>query len=382
VHGYSSPVNGLPLEPDPSDPDASRTEYGSDPHWVDLELEPKPGAAAEVPWTSGAPLFGSGRDAMRVLVDWGMREQGWRRIWLPSYYCQEMPAALRELTPRGLTLCAYPDGPDDPEPAIGAISVRPGDVVLVANQLGTRRPPAALDDLTQRAVVVEDHSHDLAAPWAMRSQAHYAIASLRKTLPLPDGGVAWSPRGLPLPPEPELTEEHASAAFARLTAMILKARYLAGEPISKAAFLAEARSGADRIAEGPASGIATVSRELLPTLPISAWRRRRRRNFRTLLEALGPLDPTRVLEPPPGGAPYALTFVMDTRDRRERVRQGLIAADVYPAILWSLDEPAVEGIPAEHVQLARRMLSVHCDQRYGDADMVRVAEIAKPLLAG
>jgi len=373
-------MNRMPARPDPSDPTEPRIEYGSDQHWIDLEMEPRPGPAPEVPWNSAAPLFGSGRDALRVLLDWGMREHRWRRLWLPSFYCQEVPAALRELASDGLQLRAYADGPDDPEPAIAGIPVEPGDVVLVANQLGTRRPPAALDDVARTAVVVEDHSHDLAGPWAMRSRSHYAIASLRKTLPLPDGGVAWSPLGLPLPPEPDLTEEHASAAFARLTAMLLKARYLAGEGIPKTTFLAEARSGAARIADGPASGIATVSRELLPTLPVAAWRRQRRRNFRTLLAALGPLGLDRVFEPPPGATPYALTLALETAERRESVRQGLIGADVYPAILWTLDDPAVEGIPSEHVDLARRVLSIHCDHRYGDADMIRIAGIAKPLL--
>jgi hypothetical protein len=375
-------VNGMPMEEHRPDSAEAPIEYGSDQHWIDLAEEPRPGAASEVPWGPDAPLFGSGRDAMRVLVAWGMSEHGWRRILLPSYYCQEMPAALQELVPLGLQLRAYPDTPDDPEPAIADIAIEPGDVVVVANQLGTRRPPAALEDLAGRAVVVEDHSHDLAAPWALRSQAHYAIASLRKTLPLPDGGVAWSPRGLPLPPEPELSEEHASAAFARLTGMVLKARYLAGEDIPKATFLAQSRSGADRIAEGPPSGIAIVSREILPTLPIAAWRQRRRRNFRALLSALGPLGTARAFQPVPGGTPYALTLVFESAERRDHVRQALIDADVYPAILWTLDDPAVAGIPAEHVDLSRRVLSIHCDHRYGTADMLRVAEIVKPLLAG
>jgi hypothetical protein len=62
------------------------------------------------------------------------------------------------------------------------------------------------------------------------------------------------------------------------------------------------------------------------------------------------------------------------------IGRAFLADDVYPAILWPLDEPAVDGIPAEHVDLARRILSIHCDQRHGTADMIRVAEIAKPLL--
>jgi hypothetical protein len=136
-------------------PDA-RIEYGSDHHWVEMAGGPRRIAAREFPWGNDAVLFGSGRDAMRVLVEWGIREQGWRRIWLPSYYCQEVPAALLELAPRGLTLRAYPDSPDDREPGIGRVQLEPGDVVLVANQLGTRRQPAALAEVARRAVIIED----------------------------------------------------------------------------------------------------------------------------------------------------------------------------------------------------------------------------------
>ncbi|HLO36687.1 MAG TPA: hypothetical protein VK194_11415 [Candidatus Deferrimicrobium sp.] len=356
-----------------------RIEYGSDAHWFDTAGGPTP-AASEYPWGSSAVLFGSGRDAMRVLVAWGAREHGWRRVWLPSYYCQDVPAALCGIGPPDVELCAYPDAPDRPDPGLHGLPVTRGDVVVVANQLGTRRRPADLGAAARDAVIVEDHSHDLASPWAMTSRAHYAIASLRKTLPLPDGGVVWSPQALALPPEPALTEAHASAALARLSAMVLKARYLAGAAVDKATYLAEARSGAERIAKGPPSGIAPVSRAMLATFPVAAWRRKRRRNFGVLLRALGPLGTARVIRPPAGAVPFALTLVFDTAARRDAARHALIAARVYPAVLWSLDEPVMDGIPAEHVDLARRVLSIHCDQRYGAADMIRIAEIAKPLL--
>ena len=313
--------------------------------------------ADEYPWGSSAALFGSGRDALQVLVAWGAREHGWRRVWLPSYYCQDVPATLLEIDPPGVELCAYPDAPDRPEPRLEGLPVSRGDVVVVANQLGTRRRPAELDTAARDAVIVEDHSHDLASPWAMTSRAHYAIASLRKTLPLPDGGVAWSPRARALPPEPALTDAHATAALARLSAMVLKTAYLAGAGVDKAGFLEQARSGAERIADGPPSGIAPVSRALLGTFPVAG-----------------------VIPPPAGAVPFALTLLFDTAARRDAVRRALIAARVYPAILWSLDDPVVDGIPAEHVDLARRVLSIHCDQRYGAADMRRLAEIAKPLL--
>ena len=92
-----------------------RVEYGSDLHWLDVDSWPL-AATDEYPWEHGVALFGSGRDAMRVLFAWGAREHGWRRVWLPSYYCQDVPESLHELSALGVELRAYLDGPDRQEP--------------------------------------------------------------------------------------------------------------------------------------------------------------------------------------------------------------------------------------------------------------------------
>jgi hypothetical protein len=85
-------------------------------------------------------------------------------------------------------------------------------------------------------MTIEDHSHDLLAPRALESRADYAIASLRKTLPLPDGGVVWSPRDRSVPPELSITGQHASSALLRLSGMILKRDDLQGEASAKSAY--------------------------------------------------------------------------------------------------------------------------------------------------
>src|ERR671922_295368 len=84
---------------------------------------------------------------------------------------------------------------------------------------------AEVDDVgLHDAVVVEDHSHDPFSPWALGSEASYAFSSLRKTLPIPDGGILWSPRGLDLPPQPRGS---ADGSELKLAAMLVKGRYLA-----------------------------------------------------------------------------------------------------------------------------------------------------------
>ncbi len=339
----------------------ARWEHGSFFH---LSLET---GALEAPW-GGAPstLWGSGRDAMRALLAWGRERLGFERILVPGFFCPEVTSALA----RELPVAIYPDAPGDPLPARVDASAR--DVLLVVNTYGMR----AGARVCTRAVVLEDHSHDPLSPWAFESEADYAVASLRKTLPLPDGGVLWSPRGRELPPERRWTATHARAAACRLAAMAWKRQYLEGAPLDKEAFRARARAAETAFGSGEISGITPLSRDRLPALPGGAWRERRARNLAAFRSALGEVRGVRVVE-----APFAATLLFDSPGRREQVRAALVAARVYPAVLWPLEERLHPDVPPRHCELSRRLLSLHCDFRYGERDMERVAEAVRRALS-
>ena len=53
----------------------------------------------------------------------------------------------------------------------------------------------------------------------------------------------------------------------------------------------------------------------------------------------------------------------------------MIGTAVYPAVLWPLDEPVLDGVSDEDKQWERTMLSFHCDMRYGKDDMERLADL-------
>lgn len=329
-----------------------RWEVGSD---FDLSFDV---GQTGLPWL-GHPhsLWGSGRHALRALLRFGRRVHGWRRLLAPSYYCHDVLAAAR----RELDVELYAWTPFAEAPTI--VTAGPGDVVLSLAPFGL--PP------TVRAVggpLIEDHTHDPLAPAARWSRADYALASLRKTMPLPDGGVAWSPIGRDVPPEMLVTVRHATAALARLSAMSLKHAYLAGDGVDKTVFRALAIRGERTIAVGPPSGISPYSRARLGTIPLAGWRWARRRNLASFRDALGRPDGVSLV-----ATPFAATLVLATPEVRDRVRAGLIAARIYPAVLWPLDHPAVHDVPAASRALASRILSIHCDQRYGPDDMRRVA---------
>ena len=337
-------------------------------------------AVNDLPWLGEASLFASGSAALVALVRWGSRRHGWRRVWLPSYYCPEVPAALCALVAGEIELRVYPDHVLTAPPALEGIPAAPGDVVVVANQLGIRsRPDAALVAL-RGAVVVEDHSHDLGSAWARGSRADYAFASLRKTLPIPDGGAVWSPRGREVPPEPSGVDVRAGPALERLSAALLRRDERAGPADERLRFRALARSAARHADSTAPPGIAPVSRALLSHMPADAWRERRRRNLEILVREVELPRQARVLLPPAGGVAFAFTVVFGSEEHRDRAERALVERAVVPTVLWPLDPSRDRGAGRADADLSRRILSVHCDQRYDEEDMHRLAGIVRAAL--
>jgi hypothetical protein len=221
-------------------------------------------------------------------------------------------------------------------------------------------------DIDTDAVVVEDHTHDPLAACAYASNADYAVASLRKTLPLPDGGVLWSPKDKDLPRERPVTPRHLQVAMNRLSAMALKLHYLSGCAVDKAEFRARFAEGERAIGAGAISGISAFSRQRLRSLPARRWQEVRADNLAQIRREIDAVPGFQLLD-----TPFAATLVFSSAQLRDRVRSALIVERIYPAVLWPLEEP--DGTPAEQVELSRRLLTIHCDFRYSRKDMSRVA---------
>lgn len=345
-------------------------EHGSEFPWLAEWLSPGQPDCVE---TREQRLTGSGRDALRLVLTAGATRAGWQRVLVPSFLCQEVVESIKA---EGFDVSAYED---DPRRPIAAPHGTADDVVLVVNTFGVRARP---HDAARGAAVIEDHTHDPWSDWAQSSQADYCIASLRKTLPMPDGGLVWSPAGHELPAAPTLTDAHRLASADKLRAMLLKALYLAGGAIEKAAFRTLAAAGEQRIATGEPSAIDPVSTAVLGRLDIGTWRAARRRNHLHLSTRLADVPHVAVLPTDnPQSCPFSTILIVDTAERRDAIRSFLIARDVYPAVLWPLGDASIP-LPAESVALSRRVLSLHCDGRYTIADMDRVAELVREGLTG
>lgn len=347
----------------------NRWEHGSEFHWFPYAYE----EVQDMPWANNGIYYGSGRDAFRSLLLQGLDTRGWKRLWAPGYFCQEV---VESFLSTGIDVAVYPDGPMDATLRGEAIDIRPGDVLLVVNFFGLRTEQAIANIDTTGIDIIEDHSHDPWSTWARRSKADWCIASLRKTLPIPDGGVLWSPAAHRMPPEMPVSNEHRLASLEKFAAMLLKSVYLEGYPVEKGMLRRLALSGDSHIGFGKEiSGMPEWTKTLLRSFPSKKWREQRYRNYQVLVKSLDGIPWLDTLPVPTDSdaCPYSGILIFDLPERRTYIRQRLIDSNIYPSILWSLDKPSVKGIQRGYIELSRRILSISCDMRWTEQEMEYVA---------
>ena len=344
-------------------------EFGSDFHYISHRGSGENTLQALFP---SANYYADGRQALIDLF----RSQGWKRLWVPEYFCYDVIESLKE---SGLELCFYGDYPGHLEDGKTLESIqrkgyfRPTDAILRLNYFGTRSF-RGLEKLN--IPVVEDHTHDLIGGWAIKSHADWCIASLRKSLPVPEGGLLWSPAGLRLPGAPDVSEENERIAAIRWKAMRLKARYLAGEEVEKTTFRAGFVDTEEYFDRAEVCSLDRESKEYLKSFDIRNWYNRKRENWELLRDIKK--EGVHVICPENRGCyPFSLVLLFDSLDERDRVRKELIEHQIYPAILWSIpDCPADE----ELFLFSRGMLSIHCDGRYSAEDILQMKEIIESIL--
>lgn len=344
-------------------------EYGSDFHYIKQPPSIKKTLSDYYP---SANYYADGRQALIHLY----KSQGWERLWIPEYFCYDVIASLKDA---GLELVFYSDMPTckgDNE-ALRCIqetgNFRPTDAVLRVNFFGLRSFRSS--EKLSVAAIIEDHTHDLIGDWARKSTADWCIASLRKSLPIPEGGILWSPKGLTLPDPPASFEINEEVASIRWDAMEMKARYLAGEDIEKSVF----RSGyVDTEAFFDTCEVCSLdkrSKEYLLYFDVASWYQRKLRNWILLRDIFHP--DMKVLEPDHiQCCPFSLVIVFNSRDKRDQVRKVLIENRVYPAILWNI--PSSAG--GDAYTFSNNMLSVHCDARYSADDIQHLKLIIQKVI--
>lgn len=334
-------------------------EYGSDFHFLDTYNSDR---AHLTNVFNGATLLADGRQCIVMLI----RQYGWKRIWMPDYFCYEVMDTINEQT--GIEVVFYEDNPLH-EGQVEYLPFEEGDVLLRMNFFGIR---GQRNNKKIPCSVIEDHTHDMFGHWALYSDADWCIASIRKNLPLAEGGMMWSPKGHKLTIDVQPSEENEQIAVTRWEGMEMKTQYMNGAAISKEEFrkhYTETEEWFDK-AE-PALIDERGKKFVTKQLDINLWLGAKRRNWK-LLKRLVKCDTCKVLNPEEDTCTmFSLVLLFDKKEQRDETRKRLIEACVYPAVLWVVPESA----SVEARSFSERMLSVHCDGRYTEEDIRQLAEI-------
>jgi dTDP-4-amino-4,6-dideoxygalactose transaminase len=264
--------------------------------------------------------------------------------------------------------------PTQSHPDFQTLHPNPGDIVLAVNFFGVRTNSAWCDWFAQHSdcILIEDHSHDPFSDWAKQSRAHYAIASLRKTLPLPDGAMLWSPQQL-LIPQPSASP--SKGAEYKLSAMVLKQAYLRGAELSKTAYRSLQIQGEQLLFDEMNARASDVSIALLPYLDIDQFQQQRRSNIEQFLALSSELDQSDwhplFQSWNPGSTPFNAVIVCRNQTYRNSMRHYLMSRNIFTAVHWQQPATALDSLA---VELSNRILTIPVDQRYRSDDIQQMID--------
>lgn len=330
-------------------------EFGSDFHVLDGYMSQRAHLDDIYP---DAHFVANGRMCIFTLI----KQYGWKRIWMPEYFCYEVIDSLKRT---GIEVMLYKDYPgNDDETVIRQLPFLDGDVLLRMNYFGMR-------DLRKEdsipVPVIEDHTHDLLGHWALYSNADWCIASLRKTYPVPEGGMLWSPKGHKLTVDIASKLENEQMAAERWSAMEMKRDYLAGKDVSKPLFREKFLRTEDVIDKmQDIADIDVKSREYVENIDHNSWFKAKKRNH-SLLRCL--VNAESIEAEDDSNNLFSFVMLLLDKARRDQLRSRLADAGVYTAVLWNVPETA----SFEVKDFSERMLSVHCDGRYSEEDIHELA---------
>lgn len=334
-------------------------EFGSDFHFVDNFNS---GRNTINDFYPNHLLFADGRQT----IIWLVQKYKWKRLWMPEYFCWEITESIKKHS--NVEICTYPDFPmaNDRE-LIAGIPFKKGDALLRMNFFGMR---AFRSNKGIPVPVIEDHSHDLIGNWARQSDAVFCMASLRKSLPIAEGGILWS-NTENLKGNLNYISENQKLATVRWKAMKSKQEYLISESEEdkllekKQCFREAFTSTEDNLDELEISSIDSTTESYLKKFNIIDWYKAKVDNWKILKEKCDSSNFSALVPESHECFPFSFAIVCKDKLLREALRQLLIKNSVYPAVLWNVPKQCSQKI----VDLSNKVLSIHCDGRYSTSDI-------------
>lgn len=325
---------------------------------------------------AGYAWMNAGRHAFGTVLDRaGLAGRG---VLIPEFLCEA--ALLPEIERRGVRFATYPLG-DDLLPQRSAferaLEGGPGAVLFV-NYFGlvdNRAFAATARTKAPDAAIVLDNVaafYDLADDGAKGAWADWQIFGVRKFFPVPDGAAVKAPPGVALP---ALAPGNWQQPSLHVLAGCLRAAFATGAATAEAeSWYLDLFERSEAALGGGPCAMSPLSRAIVERLPLDSLAARRRGNFSRLLSSLPAAGGVIPLfgSLPDGAVPLTLP-VRVGGGRRDALRRALAGRGIFCPVHWPLSAAWLARTEAATSVLAGEILSLPIDQRYGDADIDRLA---------
>lgn len=301
----------------------------------------------------------SARSGLALLVDTLQP----RNTWLPAFLC---PVLVEALSGLATTVRFYEVeiGRPDTQPDWKHI-LTPSDLVLAIDYFGFPAPVSPDLVRAEGCWYVEDASQAMLSS-GVGTHSDFVLFSPRKFVGVPDGGI------LRCNTEIDLTEVALSPPpqdwwLTALAATLGRQVYDRHGGERQEWFRLSQK--AETTAPASPHAMSDLTKALLDrAVDFGKIAELRRQNYATLLKHLRAI--ALVPELPSGVVPLGFPIRLQ---RRDELRAALISAQIFTPVHWDLGDTVPTEFQYSH-RLAREILTVPCDQRYGEAEMLAVAE--------
>lgn len=310
--------------------------------------------------------FSNARSALAALIGYIKPD----RIFLPAYVCQSVADGCSK---ESADIVYYGLDPQlEPDTDFLAMTVRDGDVVLGVNYFG-RAPGREFQEFVRahpRITFIEDCAQALdtgQGPWG-----DWRLFSPRKLMGVADGGyiTAVGSEAQPFLSPSDDGNPHVLDLWA---AALLR---LEDTQIDFNSAWHQANQQREKAEQVRSLRISRLSHELLLRLDASEIATRRRENYLVLHQSLSSM--AFLADPKPTYVPFGFPIRLSS-DRRDVLFRELIANGIFPGIHWPDLPSPKDAFPLEH-RLAKEILTLPCDQRYGVDDMATIASLVEDIL--
>ena len=303
----------------------------------------------------GAYCLRSGRDALKAIA----REYMPRVVFLPALACDSMVFPFEMY---GHQIKYYKLNRDY---SIDLDSLKIGEepaFFLYMEYFGrTAIADTELEKIRQKGnvIIIEDRTHNLIWERTSSFQPDYIIASLRKWLPVPDGGLLWGNIHKSLGTDTSFSE-------LRLQAQCMRHEYLkCGEEKIKTEFRKIFSEVSGIMDNDEPSSMTAYSYALAQNTDWEELCSKRRENARVLISILRESSYITLIQEQPGLSDLYVAFTVDNRDE---VQKRLSSEGIFNTIIWPISDDQKAACDVAKMT-EQNMLAAPCDQRYTVDDM-------------